>query len=121
MKKFVIALVVASLGMTAAGCGRSQPYPTDYDQQQQVSQVQPQGSFLDRHGDAILAGGAGLVAGKMWGNHQNRQHVYVTRPYSYYPRTGYHYVAPPRVVYHSAPVYRSTYRSSGYGSYRSRR
>ena len=121
MRKIVLvgAGILALVGVASiAGCSSERRYDDyAYNQPQVVQQapmlppapvyVQNQGSFLDRHGDAILAGGAGYLAGKA-----------MSRP-SYRPtvinRT---YVSPSRPTWSSGF---SSRRSSSFGGFRSRR
>ncbi len=112
MKKiFVFGAIFAAIGASACTPDPS----TQYVDQQPVQQVQQQGGFLDRHGDAVVAGVAGLAAGKM-----------LSRPHYQPTRTIIVNRAPAR-VYYTRPVYRSTVRytapsrSSSRGVYRSRR
>jgi hypothetical protein len=122
MKKIVIA-VVASLGVLVAGCsctpdnryaqqqGYDAPYSQGYAQPTVVQQ-------RDGHGDALLAGAAGLAAGHYLGKRSERKAYNNYRSYRPYRA--------PRTVYTSRPSrsyssFSSPSRSSSRGSYRSRR
>jgi hypothetical protein len=116
MKKIVTA-VVASLGVLVAGCSCT---PNNQYPQQQYDSAPYQQTYQQApssgHGDAIVAGVAGLAAGHYLGKRSARKN-------NYYGYRGYS--RPSRTVYTSRPSYRSTFsspsRSSSRGSYRSRR
>ena len=126
MNKIIIvgAAILAVGAASVAGClSQREPYYT-YNQPQQVIQQQPQvvaapapvyvqqpqGAF-GGHGDAILAGAAGYLAGKHLSGNSYRPSY---RPTTIINRT---YVAPSRSTWSSRP----SYRSSSFGSFRSRR
>jgi len=119
MRKIVLVgcgiLALAGVASISACADNQQPYnDVAYQQQAPVAPAyaQQQGGFLDRHGDAILAVGVGYLAGKA-----------ASRPsYGYRPTTVINrtYVTPSR-SYYSRPSYSSSFRSSSFGSFRSRR
>lgn len=123
-KSFV--LFSAALATLVAGCScapsnqpQQQAYYDQPVQQQQyapapVQQAQP--GFLDRHGDAILAGGVGYLAGKAASKREYRNDRNYSRP-RYYSRPS----RPAATRYYSSSPSRSTFRSSSRGSFRSRR
>jgi hypothetical protein len=101
--KIVIGFV-AALGVLVAGCSCT-PQQTYND----PGYGQPvQQGFVQQHGDAVVAGAVGYLAGRALAK-RNQQRVAPT------------YARPNYGTYAVAPVARPAYRSSGFGSYRSTR